>query len=835
MSQFTPPANPLATLFHGSVTIEPGCDYTADTAGGLYGFGDMFVSRQVQIGYNTSLQSLNHTTGSLVVHGGTGIYGHSNLLGILTVLTTSNLQTTYIATNSGGVYISGGSGIEASVGNAISMITSSGDIKLHSVIDRVILESGEAGNNAITINASNAAGGIDVDTGANSGMDISTGSLGLVATSAQGPISLTANNGNGSFIVNAASDFKMLTLRMNGDYDTGILIDSASNNTSYKAIQINTSDEDGDIYITNMSTGNHAGQIQILAGSSGLTANTNTGGSITLLARAAASSFIVDSTSANQNLTIAVTGATDSALILESQGTNGNAITMRNTDVAGSILIANATAGSGGMSMYTGSGGLTARTLMGGINLTARGGASSFINQTTSEVGQDLVICVKGIYDTAGVTTGVTQANRLILCSESVATDSISLSSSGGTYLSSKGEINIQTSSTSVGINIGTTVTVPVKIGTSTSTTTILGNLDVKGTTTTYDSTVVQIKDNFIQVNNQPSGLGPLDGGLAIKRFQPAEEGPCGSLAGEIVKDIGEFSGTVTSVTTGNSSRVFVSGTGFTGTNDAYAGYWLKMTYYNGSNTSGNVCWARRIKQSVPQSGFTTTQQSFILYNTADQTGVLGNPVPVEGLDLPDSGTYAVPDPQALPSGATLTYSIYPCHWILSMWDESNKEYALVCTNSLGEYTNVIEPHHYINLHVNNIKANLLTVNSINNLTADVQFTVTLTDNSLSLVSLNPTAPGAMYPPLGAYPNYGVFVVLVRPKTDFANAPYAIFVIGRRNDATCGQVARLISVKGVLGQMLDMEWPASSFPALRYRPATTNATTTDFTLKFIAV
>jgi hypothetical protein len=829
------PTNPLATLFHGSVTIEPGCDYNTDASGGLYGFGDMFVSRQVQIGYHTSLQSSNHSTGSLVVHGGTGIYGHSNLLGILTVLTTSNLQTTYIATNSGGVYISGGSGIEASVGSAISMITSTGDITLNSVTDRVILDSGEPGNNAITITASNAAGGIDVDTGTNSGMNISTGSLGLVGTSAQGPISLTAHNGNGSFIVNAGSDFKMLTLQMAGDHDTGILIDSASNNTSYKAIQINTSDEDGNIYITNMSTGNHAGEIQILAGSSGLTANTNTGGSITLLARNAASSFIVDTIEANKNLTIAVTGATNSALILESEGTSGNAITIRNTDAAGSILVTNATAGSGGMSMYTGSGGLTAATLFGGINLTARGAASSFINQTTAETGQDLTICVKGVYSSAGVSTGATQANKLILCSESVAGDSISLRTSGGTYLSSQGQINIQSSDTTNGINIGTIGTIPVKIGTLNSTTTIQGNLDVKGTTTTYDSTIVQIKDNFIQVNNQPSSISNLDGGLAIKRYQPAGQDACGNLVGEIVKDIGEYSGTVTSVTSGNNSAVFVSipGTDFSTSANTYAGYWLKVTYYDGSNPANNYCWVRRIKASTAESGFETSQQTFTLYNTIDQTGVLGNPVPVEGMDLPgDANLVNTPT-----NPATRTFSIYPCHWILSMWDESNKEYALVCANSLGEYTNVVEPHHYINLHVNNIKANVLTVNSINNLTADVQFTTQLTDNSTTPVTLNPATSIPTPIQLGyPYPNYGVFMILVRPKTNTNTSPYAIFVVGRRNDTTsCGQVARLISVKGTNGEMLDMDWPANSYPRLFYRPAPGGAGTIDYTLKFIAV
>lgn len=833
MSQFTPPQNPLSTLFHGSVTIEPGCDYTADTAGGLYGFGDMFVSRQVQVGYNSALPSLNASTGSLVVHGGVGVMENTNLALTLNVLGTTgnatNLRETHIDTTWGPVTITGGNLISMSVGDTISLVSTNSSV-LVSASNTIVLESGLNSATAIQITNKNVQGGIALLTGEASGYQLTTGSGGSAILTSSGNITMTANNASGSFVVNSSQANQNLTLNLTGDTDSGVLIQSAGKNTTLDAITLKTLQTGGNIVLSN-SGGNSDAQIKLLAGSNGIYGATNTGGSITLLARNAASSFIVDSTSANKNLTIAVSGATDSSLILESEGTSGTAIVMRNTDAAGSILVSNATGGSGGMSMYTGTGGLTVATLFGGINMTARGAASSFINQTTADSGQDLIICVKGKYDNAGVSTGTTQANKLILCSESIAGDSISLSSSGGTYLSSQGQINIQTSDSTNGVNIGTTVTVPVKIGTSTSTTTIQGNLDVKGTTTTYDSTIVQIKDNFIQVNNQPSGITALDGGLAIKRYQPAGDGLCSSLAGEIVKDFGEFTGNVISVTSGNLSAVAVSisGTDFSTSANTYAGYWLKITYYDGINSANNYCWVRRVKSSINS---TTSTGTFTLYNTTDQT-LLGNPIPTEGLDLPNDANLV--NSPTFP--ATLTFSLYPCHWILSMWDESNKEYALVCTNSLGEYTNIVEPHHYINLHVNNIKANVLTVNSINNLTADVQFTIQLTKNSSSPVTLDPSTSIPTPIQLGyPYPNYGVFVILVRPKIDTGTSPYAIFVVGRRNDAiSCGQVARLISVKGTNGEMLDMDWPANSYPRLFYRPAPGGAGTVDFTLKFITV
>lgn len=811
---------PLATLFHGDVNIEVGSDT------GLYGFGDLNVYRQASIGQYNSTESTNPSTGSAVIYGGLGVSHQSFLQGKVTALSNSNLRTTFFDTTWGGVNVSGANGIIASVGNAISMTTTIGDITLNSITDRIFLQSGKAANDAIRILASDAVGGIDIDTGASSGIDISSGSLGLVGTSAQGPIRFTANNGDGSFIVNAASDAKMLTLQMSGDYNSGILIESSGRNTSIDAIAIKTLNTGGNIVISN-SGGNSDANIQLLAGTNGIIGTTNTGGPITLTARDASSTFVVKSATNGKDLRIAVDGSTDSSLILESQGTNNtDAIILRNTDISGSMLIANGTGGSGNISMYTGSGGLQVATLFGGIKLTARGAASSFINQTTSANGQDLTICVKGVYNSAGVSTGETQSNKLILCSESISNESIMLSTSGGTYLNSKGAINIQCSDSSLGINIGTTATVPVKIGTSTSTTTIQGNLDVKGTTTTYDSTIVQIKDNFIQVNNQPDGLSQLDGGLAIKRYQPAGDGLCSTLAGSIVSDMGEFTGNVTSVTPATST-VEVTSNDLSTVVNAYAGYWLKITYFDGVNPSNNYCWVRRIKQSTS----TTTTATFIVYNTADQLGVLGNPVPVEGMNFP-SDANLISEP-ILP--ATLTFSIYPCHWILSMWDESNKEYALVCTNSLGEYTNVIEPHHYINLHVNNIKANALTVNSINNLTADVQFTIQLPPNA-NPIQLDPQTSIPSPIQLGyTYPNYGVFMVLVRPKIATQTSPYAIFVIGRRNDiSSCGQIARLISIKGVNGEMLDMDWPVNSYPRLMYRPAPGSGTV-DYILKFIAV
>lgn len=62
-------------------------------------------------------------------------------------------------------------------------------------------------------------------------------------------------------------------------------------------------------------------------------------------------------------------------------------------------------------------------------------------------------------------------------------------------------------------ITIGNNASAAVTIGHASNTVTIAGNLNVTGTTTTVDSTTVQIGDNIIELN----GTGAVNGGLLVK------------------------------------------------------------------------------------------------------------------------------------------------------------------------------------------------------------------------------------------------------------------------------------------------------------------------------
>lgn len=766
---------PLASLFHGDITIEQGSDTT------MFGFGDLSVYRQTDLGKGAVTASTNPTTGSLVVWGGTGIVGNSNLNGTMTVNSTSNLQTTFIDTSLGVLSVSGGNAATIAVGGAVSFTSTGGNSSLISNAGNTIIQGGINSSDAVQITATDGAGGVNVLSGATGQLALTAGSGGIQGLTSAGNINLTANNGSGSFTVNSSTANQNLTFSQSGGTDSGIVISASGDNTSNDAIQITTTNTAGNINISN-NDGLGAGTITTLTGSGGYVLTTNTGGPIQLTGQAAASYFVVNSTGASQNLTIGVNGATDSSLILQSAGTNSSqAILIQNTNTAGSILINQPSSSSGQVEIHTGSNGLSADTQAGGgINLLSNGGSSSFINQVTN-TGQDLTIAVQG-----------TSGSKLILSSEATGNQSILIQatgSTGGIYATAKGPITINTSDNVNGVNIGTVQLAPINIGTSTSTTTIFGNLDVRGTTTTFESTVVTIADNVLELNSAPGGIA--DSGVAMKRYQPANNAGTGAVVG----DTPEISDTAQAGATGEITLSAAD----TQPDNFYNGYWIKII------SGVGALQVRRIKT------YTSLTKVATIYTTADQSGILNNPVPVEGLDW-----VTIPD-------NTSVYGLYPCEWIVAMWDESLKEYSLVCSNFVSGDT-TIPIAHYVDLHINNLTANAITANTINGTTADINGTFTLTDNSTTPVVVT------------AFPNdYGIYIVLIRPTTATATRCYAVFVIGRLNAAYTGQVARLISVRGTLSEQLDIAWPSGSKPTVLYRPAPGVAGTTNYTIKIISV
>jgi hypothetical protein len=132
---------------------------------------------------------------------------------------------------------------------------------------------------------------------------------------------------------------------------------------------------------------------------------------------------------------------------------------------------------------------------------------------------------------------------------------------------------------------------------------------------------------------------------------------------------------------------------------------------------------------------------------------------------------------------------------------------------------------HYVDLIINDLTANNITANTINNVVADATISVTLTNNNTTPVLMTSFAA-----------NYGIYILLIRPTTAVTTRPSAVFVIGRINTVgDSGMVARLLSVPGTNNEKLDIQWGANAKPSLLYRPAPGVVGTSTYSVRIITV
>lgn len=745
-------STPLATIFHGDVTLEQGSDVSQ------FGWGDLNINRFCFV--NGTDDSINDTTASLVVAGGTSIKKTLNVYKDLnTLYGVTRLTETHIDTTNGPFTVTGGNKCEVEVSNEISLTSTGSDVYIRSTIGSINIHSGLNSSSAINIRNSNDFGGIYTSSGQSGTIEIASGSGGFTQMTSNGNLSITANNGSGSFIVNSQSDNQNLLVNLNGQTDSTLNISSSGISS---ALVIKTTNTAGNIIFSN-ANGLGEGSTSFLIGSGGYSLITNTSGPILFTSQAATSTWNVKTDNNSQNLTLSLDNNTNSSLVLKSDGTN-EAIKIYTTYSTGDIIINQPDYSYGKISLFSGMGGLNFETQTGGSTLIRTNGATSLITNATISDNQDLTISVTGNTD-----------SKVNILSSGTSNSAININSqNGGISLSANNKIQIESADLINGIQIATsTPNVPVYIGTSDSTTTIYGNLDVKGVTSTIQSTVVTIDDNIIVVNNAPSSTG--DGGLAVKRYQSAND----TGSGDVVNSSYELNGSVqngfNTLTTihfdSNASNV----------DNYYAGWWVKISGGTGQNQ------VRRIKSYVGSTRIAT------IYSTSDQLGVLNNPIPVEGMDFS-----TIPD-------ITSLYELYECHFVMMIWDESHDEFSFVCSNqNPSENTSIA---HYSDIHANNIIGNELTINSINGGVADVITTVVLNNNSLTPITITD------------FPStYGIYTIYVKPLNDNSRA-HAIFTIGRVDAINLpGTVVRFISAKGVYNDQLDMQWPINSKPQLMYRP-----------------
>ena len=763
-------SSPLATIFHGDVTLEQGSEPSQ------FGWGDLNVNRQCNV--NGTDDSINSTSASLVVAGGASIKKTLNIYGNLnTLYGITNLTETHIDTTNGPFTVTGGNKCQVEVNDTITITSTASDLNLNSTIGTVNIHSGSNASSAINIRNTNTYGGIYMLSGETGAISIGSGSGGLTQMTSNGNLSITANNGSGSFIVNSQFDNQNLSINLNGATDSQLNITSSGTST---ALVVKTTNITGSMIFSN-ANGLGDGSISYLVGSGGFNLITNTSGPISLVSQAATSSYIVKSNNNNQHLTLSLDNNTNSSLILKSDGVD-EAIKMYTTCSTGDILISQPSYSYGKTSINTGMGGLTTETKSGGSTTIKTNGATSLFTNTTVADNQDLTISVTGNTD-----------SKVNILSSGTSNTAININSqNGGLFLTANNKVQIESVDTTDGVQIATfTPNIPVFIGTSDSTTIIYGNLDVKGVTTTIQSTVVTIDDNIITVNNAPNSTA--DGGLAIKRYQSAND----TGTGDVVNSSFEVSGFVQN---GSNTNVTIHlDLNASNVDNYYAGWWVKISDGTGKNQ------VRRIRSYIGGTRIAT------IYSNLDQTGVLNNPTPIEGMNFS-----TIPD-------STSIYELYECHFVMMIWDESHDEFSFVCSNQNPSEHNSIA--HYSDIHANDIIGNALTINSINGGIADVITTIVLNNNSMTPVTITD------------FPStYGIYTVYVKPLNDNSRA-HAIFSIGRVDAINLpGTVVRFISAKGVYNDQLDIQWPVNGKPQLMYRPYPNGVSgTTTFKIKIVSL
>lgn len=762
---------PLATIFYGDVTVQQGSDTSQ------FGFGDLYVYRNAII--SGTVNSTAPDNGSLKVLGGVGISKTIFVGENLNVLQgITNLTETHIDTTTSKTTITGGNGLLVNVvgdTEIVSTGSSSGSLLLQSSNNKVKMYSGNNNTGdtpAIHVQATHLQGNILVEGGSQSGnITVSTGSGGLTMGTTNGNVQIQANNGE----MLIRSDLNMNILKR-GNTATSINMDSFGIN---EAINITSRDPNGKIIIANAfnefsTKGQGSGSIEFLTGSNGFSVTTNTGGTIQLLSQAGGGLFQIESVNNNQNLQFILNGETNSQILLRSYGKQ-DAIQLETLSTTGNIKLNQSINSNGGFYLNSGQGGIHLTTATGGTTQIITNGAESLIQNRTTADGQHLRINTIGGTD-----------SRVIIETDNTNSNAITINaSSGSIYIQGNSGVNIESNNQ---IDIGTNNNIPINIGTNTSTTTINGNLLVQGTTTTVNSETMTIRDNIIVVNNGP--MVTADGGYAVHRFQYSNN----NSEGDVVSDSPEEANIVVGISGNTGTTIHLSGA-TSNVNDYYKDYWLKIVSGTGANQ------VRKIKSYNGSTKIAT------IYEDIDETGTPPYIVGLNFITTPDS---------------TSRCNLYPCGFVLNIWDESEKEFAYVCSTSIATSGTTIS--HYADLHVNDFIANDIFVNTINGSSADKGITLELNNNSSAPVNITE------FPSIS-----GVYTVMISPEDSTKTTAHGIFMIGRSIMNVTGSVIRLISVKGSNDEQIDMIWPANQVPQLLYRQPPNTGSNTRFKLKIIGI
>ena len=376
-----------------------------------------------------------------------------------------------------------------------------------------------------------------------------------------------------------------------------------------------------------------SGQNLYVAGITNLFATTITTGSTSPFYTQGTGGMVVDLTGVAAGTGLSMTSAYNSSLTVTGTGVSGS----------NGNLTLSAAGNSIGTVLLSADGPSTTST---SINISATNASSGQV--IVQSAGTSATYPPVLIQSTGGGANAKT-----IIQSNGTGVDAVTLTSSGGgIQATATGLINITTTNTGSGITIGTTTTgVPIFLGTTGSLTTVNGDLVVRGTTTTVNTTTLSFLNNAIILNSANNLIGN-DAGVAIRRYQIPSNTLTGSVIGNVTTaasyPLGKYPIQETGVAqAGAAGTITLAPYAFTSANTLdtyYSGWWI---YIYAGTGSGQI---RRIKT------YDGTTQIASIYTTADN--VLG----------PSTQYTITTIPTALANtNVTITLSAIPTNFVNNM------------------------------------------------------------------------------------------------------------------------------------------------------------------------
>lgn len=356
----------------------------------------------------------------------------------------------------GAVTVDSGAGISLD-GAAASNFSVSGagiDVTIASAAGQAIINGGEAAVNAVRINATDAAGGIDIDCGTGGATFDSTGAISLDAAAASNfsvsgaGIDLTLASAGGQLIMNAeeaaANALRMLSAAGGLDANVALQMNLDSSQAAADAIRIIASNAAGGLDI-DCGTGGAAldstGAVSLQGAAASDFSVSGAGIDLTLASAAGRVIMNGEEAAADALTLLSAAGGLDVNVALQmnldSSQAAADAIRIFASNAAGGIDV---DYGTGGMTVTGANGAYTLASGTGAINISADAAATT-VSLATGAAAKTLTVGSTNTTSTTNIRSG---------------TGGINLSSGGiATVASSDNTIASPTASTTLNVNVG--------------------------------------------------------------------------------------------------------------------------------------------------------------------------------------------------------------------------------------------------------------------------------------------------------------------------------------------------------------------------------------------